>query len=154
MIWLAKFLATGFGLGRSPVAPGTVGSLLGMGYWWLLIRSGNPWVYWLIFAAGVILAVWVSGEVAQAMQKQDPPCVVIDEIAALPLALAGLDPVWWQVALGFVWFRVFDVWKPSPVREAQSFSGGVGIVLDDVLAALYACGITHLIVWALTWIRR
>ncbi len=142
-----RFLATGFGVGSMPSAPGLAGSIVGLGYWWLLWWSRDPLIYWGVFIAVVLLAVWVAGEAAMSMGKSDPPSVVIDEIAVMPLALAGLGGTWWHVALAFVWFRVFDVWKPPPVRQAQDFAGGVGIVLDDVLAALYACGITHATVW-------
>jgi len=84
----------------------------------------------------------------------NPPQVVIDEIVAMPLVLAGVGLVWWKVALGFVWFRVFDIWKPPPVRQAQVFSGGVGIVLDDLLAAAYACLTTHAVIWLLGHVRH
>ncbi len=96
---LIKFIASGFGVGYAPVAPGTVGSLLGVGYWWLLTR-GNVWVYWLVFAAGVVFAVWCAGEAAEALRRPDPPCVVIDEIAAMPLALAGLGVQPWKIVVG------------------------------------------------------
>jgi phosphatidylglycerophosphatase A len=151
---LIKFLATGFGSGLVPVAPGLVGSLVGLGYWWLLIRSAHVWVYWLAFVAGVALAVWIAGAASELLRDPDPPSVVIDEIVVVPLALAGLHPVWWHIALGFVLFRFFDVLKPPPVRQAENFSGGVGIVLDDVIAALYACAGTHAIIWAVGAIRR
>ncbi len=144
---LIKFLAAGFGAGWFPVAPGTVGSLVGVGYWWLLCRC-NPWAHWLIFAAGVLFAIWCAGEAAEILRRPDPSSVVIDEIAAMPLALAGLAMRPWEILLGFVCFRVFDVWKPPPVRQAEDFSGGLGIVLDDLLAALYACGAAHAIIWA------
>ncbi len=143
---LIQFLASGFGAGFVPLAPGTAGSLVGVGYWWLLTRGG-AWVYWLVFAVVVLVAVWLSGAAAEIQRRPDPPSVVIDEICAVPLALAGIGHEWWHVALGFVWFRVFDVWKPPPVREAQAFDGGVGIVLDDLLAAGYACVTTHGVLW-------
>jgi phosphatidylglycerophosphatase A len=140
---LAKFIATGFGIGYVPLAPGTAGSLLGVGYWLLL----SGWFYWPVTILVVLLAVWLSGIASEIHREADPSCVVIDEICAVPIALAGIGHVWWHVALGFVWFRVFDVWKPPPVRQAQAFAGGVGIVLDDVLAAGYACGTTHVVLW-------
>jgi phosphatidylglycerophosphatase A len=143
---LIKFFATGFGVGQLPVAPGTAGSLVGVGYAWLLMRE-PVWFHWAIFAVVVVFAVWCSGEAAESLRRPDPPSVVIDEICAMPLALAGLEPVWWKLAIGFVWFRLFDVWKPPPVRQAQAFSGGIGIVLDDLLAAAYACATTHAVVW-------
>lgn len=143
---LIKFFATGFGAGNFPVAPGTAGSLVGVGYWWLLTRA-NAWVYWPATVIVVLMAFWCSGIAAELLRKPDPPSVVIDEICAMPIVLAGIDHVWWHVALGFVWFRVFDVWKPPPVRQAQAFSGGLGIVLDDLLAAAYACATTHGVIW-------
>lgn len=151
---LVKFLATGFGVGNMPVGPGLAGSLVGLGYWWLLVRSGHVWVYWVAFVVGVVLAVWIAGEAAELLRDPDPASVVIDEIVVVPLALAGLAPVWWHIAIGFVLFRLFDVWKPPPVRQAENFSGGVGIVLDDVVAALYACAGTHAIVWAVSLWER
>jgi phosphatidylglycerophosphatase A len=150
---LVKFLATGFGAGNLPVAPGTAGSMVGVGYWWLLSRTG-PWVEWPVVVLVLLLAVWCSGEAAVLFRKPDPSCVVIDEIVVMPLALAGLGFVWWKIALGFVWFRIFDIWKPPPVRQAQMFTGGLGIVLDDVLAALYACGTTHLVLWLVQRVSR
>jgi phosphatidylglycerophosphatase A len=144
---LVKWIASGFGAGLVPVAPGTAGSLLGVGYWWLLTRA-SPWAYWLVFAAGVVFAVWCAGEAAELLRKPDPPCVVIDEIAVMPLVLAGVGMHPWQIVVGFLWFRLFDIWKPTPVRQAQAFSGGLGIVLDDLLAACYACGATHAVIWA------
>lgn len=137
-----------------PVAPGLAGSFVGLVYWWLLVRSGHVWVYWVAFVVGLALAVWIAGEAAELLRDPDPQSVVIDEIVVMPLALAGLAPVWWHVALGFVLFRVFDVLKPPPVRQAENFSGGVGIVLDDVIAALYACAGTHAIIWAAGVIRH
>ena len=144
---LIKFMASGLGVGYFPVAPGTVGSLLGVGYWWSLTLL-LPWAHWLVFVVGVLFAVWCAGEAAEILRRPDPSCVVIDEIAVMPLALAGLAMRPWPILIGFACFRLFDIWKPPPVRQAQDFSGGVGIVLDDLIAALYACGATHLILWA------
>lgn len=152
---LIHFLATGLGVGLSPYAPGTTGSLLGLAYWWLLLQAQSAWVYGLVLVAGVAFSVWCAGEAAQAMRKSDPPSVVIDEIAAVPLALAGLgvQPLW-PVIAAFVLFRLFDALKPAPVRQAQNFTGGLGIVLDDLVAAAYACGVTHGLVWLVGWLRR
>lgn len=151
---VVKFLATGFGVGLVPVGPGTAGSVLGLGYWWLLVQARHDWVYWLALVAGLLFAVWCAGEAADAMRRPDPPSVVIDEIAAVPLALAGLGTDLWKIAVAFVLFRIFDVVKPTPAREAQAFSGGVGIVLDDVIAALYACAAAHALVWGIHFIKH
>jgi phosphatidylglycerophosphatase A len=151
---IVKLVATGFGAGRLPFAPGLAGSVVGVGYWCLLARAGNAWVYWTIFLAGILFAVWCAGEAAELLRKPDPPSVVIDEIVAVPLAFAGLGAVWWKLAVAFVLFRVFDVWKPWPARQSQAFSGGVGIVVDDLVAAGYACAGAHGATWVAALLSR
>lgn len=141
-------------MGRIPVGPGTAGSLVGLAYWWLLVHTRYAWVYGLALGLGLVFAVWCAGEAADFLRKPDPPSVVIDEIAVVPLALAGLGTDLWKIAVAFVLFRVFDIVKPSPAREAQAFSGGLGIVLDDVIAAVYACAATHALVWGIHFIKR
>lgn len=150
---LVKILATGFGAGLVPTAPGTAGSVVGVVLWWGLNHL-TPWAYWLVTVLVVALAVWSAGAAAELYRKQDPPCVVIDEICAMPIVLAGIGQHWWHVVIGFVWFRLFDVWKPPPVRQAQVFSGGIGIVLDDLLAAGYACATTHGVIWLIAKMTR
>lgn len=134
---LIKFLATGFGVGYLPKAPGTAGSVLGIGLWWLV--KEQPVVYAVIAVA----AVWVAGAAARSFQQADPGCVVIDEIVGMPLVLVGLMPAGWQIVAGFVLFRVFDIWKPFPIRQSQRLPGGWGIVVDDLLAGLAACVVLH-----------
>jgi phosphatidylglycerophosphatase A len=151
---LIKFLATGFGAGYLPAAPGTAGSLVGVAFWWGLNQTHNPWLRGLLLVLAVVLAVWCAGEASEIMRHPDPPSVVIDEIVAMPVALFGLGARWWHIVVGFAMFRLFDVWKPSPVREAQNFTGGIGIVLDDLLAAVYACTATHGVVWLVSWMKH
>lgn len=149
---LAMLIALGFGIGKIPLAPGTAGSVAGVAYWWSLGLFGN-WIFSsLAFAGGVIIAVTCAGRTAALMHKKDPPCIVVDEIVAIPLALAGAQHTWWQPAIGFALFRLFDIWKPPPVRQAQAVAGGWGIVLDDLLAAVYACAGMHAITWLVMWI--
>jgi phosphatidylglycerophosphatase A len=150
---LIKAMATGFGAGCVPLAPGAAGSVVGLAYWWLLTTHVAAVWQWLIVAAVLSLAVWCSDEAARLYRHPDPPRVVIDEIAAVPLALGGIGPQVWKVAVVFVLFRVFDVVKPPPARQAQHFRGGLGIVLDDVVAALYACAAGHLVVAGVDWLR-
>ncbi len=114
-----------------------------MVYAWLLGRAPTWGVAALLFLSGMGVAIWSSGVAAKAMRKKDPRCVVIDELAAVPLALAGLGPVSWKWAAAFVVFRVLDVWKPFPLRRWERWEGGWGIVADDLGAALGACGIVH-----------
>ena len=134
---LIKFIATGFGVGYLPKAPGTFGSVLGAGLWWLMTGM-SPGKYWLYEGVAAVLAIYFAGRAAGVMGEDDPPCVVIDEIVALPIVLAGISLIWWQVALGFALFRLFDIWKPFPIRQSQKLPGGLGIVVDDSLAAAYA----------------
>ena len=143
---LIKFLATGFGVGYCPQAPGTVGSLVGVGYWWVLAH-GNGYVYWTTTLAGLAWAVLISGGAAKLFGEPDPSKVVIDEIAVMPVALAGLTEFGWPVVVGFLLFRLFDVWKPGPIREVQHLPGGWGIVADDLLAALTTLTLTAGTMW-------
>lgn len=151
---LIKFLATGFGVGYLPVAPGTAGSVVGLGFWWAVNQESHLWLRAVLWVLAIGFAVWCAGQASDILHHPDPPSVVIDEIVAMPLALLGLETKLWQVAVGFAMFRLFDIWKPSPVRDAQDFSGGIGIVLDDLLAAAYACVATHGVVWLLNWVRH
>ena len=151
---LIKFLAMGFGAGCLPAAPGLAGSVVGVGFWWGLNQVQNPWLRVLLLVLAIGFAVWCAGEASEIMHHPDPPSVVIDEIVAMPLVFIGLGARWWHIVVGFMMFRVFDLWKPSPVRESEDFSGGVGIVLDDLLAAAYACVATHGVVWLVSWMRH
>jgi phosphatidylglycerophosphatase A len=131
-------LAFGFGTGLAPKAPGTVGSLLGVALaWWMLPLSLE-----IRLAAGVALllaGVWICGESARRIGVHDHPGIVWDEIAAMYLVLQVATPQIWAWALGFGLFRLFDIWKPWPIRDLDHrLGGGLGIMLDDVVAALYA----------------
>lgn len=130
------WLATGFGAGHLPKAPGLFGSLLGLLWWWVVgDRIG-------LALAGIALAVIVCSMAARHVNHPDPPQVVLDEIAAVPVALWGM-PDLWSGCMAFVLFRLLDVWKPVPIRLLQRLPGGWGIVADDVAAAVLAALITH-----------
>lgn len=132
-------LATWFGVGLIPVAAGTWGSLAALPLAWAIrVFWGVPG---LAIAAIVVFGLgwWAAGAVAKTSGVRDPGAVVIDEVAGqwLVLLAAPLDPLAW--ALAFLLFRIFDIWKPWPVRWVdQHVEGGFGIMLDDVLAAGYA----------------
>ncbi|MGY4877507.1 phosphatidylglycerophosphatase A [Vreelandella aquamarina] len=130
------WLATGLGTGLSPLAPGTVGSLLGVPLaWWLLGRS-RP-VAWLIVVSLILLAVPLCQVVSTQLGGSDHGSIVADEIVAFPLVVLGLSAARspWVMALAFVIYRFFDALKPPPVHLAELVSGGFGIVLDDAIAA-------------------
>jgi len=131
-----KAVATCFGVGCLPAAPGTFGSAVGVLFSWLLQR--DP-VVSLIGLAGVIgLGFWSAGPTARQMGKGDPSCVVIDEVAGMMLALVLLPLRWPVVLAGFLLFRLLDITKPWLIRKAERFPGSAGIMLDDLLAGLAA----------------
>ena len=131
------WLAFGFGTGLAPFAPGTWGSLPGIALWWLLpkdllLQSG---VVVVLFLAGI----WLCGESSRRLGVHDHGGIVWDEIVGMYLTLMVIPPEPLWVALAFLAFRLFDIWKPWPIRDLDhSLQGGLGIMLDDVVAALYA----------------
>ena len=134
----ARVLATWFGCGLFPWGPGTAGSLGA-------ILVAAPFLFhapiYFGFAALVLFpaAVWSSGATARQLGREDPQIVVIDEVVGQWIALAGATRLNGRaLLLGFVLFRLFDIWKPWPVRRLEHFPGGWGIVLDDCMAGFYA----------------
>lgn len=138
--WLAMVVATWFGAGLSPKAPGTVGSLASLILWAPLIHWETTWWVRLlatlaVFAVGTL----ASNAIVKAKGAEDPQIVVVDEVAGMGVALLLAGHGWISLAIGFVLFRIFDIWKPWPVRWAdRTVKGGFGVMLDDVLAGLYA----------------
>lgn len=135
-----KFLftvAVGFGLGYGPVAPGTWGSLIPLVFF--LIWGGNsPW-FWLIAGIFILLSVPAANLAARKLQAKDPRKIVVDEVAGQFLTLLFLPFTGWIIMVaGFLAFRFFDIVKPPPARRAESLPAGWGIVLDDVVAGIYA----------------
>ena len=138
-----NLIALGFGSGLSPVAPGTAGSLLGWATYLVLVRLLPSQAWGLVLLASFVLGVWVCGRAARALQTDDPSPVVWDEIVAIWLVLWMLQPAphtpaaWWMQVLGFVLFRLFDAVKRGPVGWAdRHVKGGLGIMVDDLIAAL------------------
>jgi phosphatidylglycerophosphatase A len=141
-----------FGVGRAPVVPGTFGTLAALPPAVLLAHWLPPWGFALATLVLAALAVWTSGAAARAMGPKDPRPVVIDEAAGFFVTLLFLrgGPV--TVLLGFVLFRLMDIVKPPPARQAEGLPGGWGIVVDDLIAGAYAnCALRILI--ALSMLR-
>jgi phosphatidylglycerophosphatase A len=131
-------LALGFGSGLAPVAPGTFGSVVGL----LLGLAALQLGWWTAFAATVVVTlagVWICGESARRLGVHDHPAIVWDEVAGMMIVLLAAPASGWGIALAFGLFRLFDVWKPWPIRQIDhGMRGGLGIMLDDVMAALMA----------------
>ena len=138
---LILLFATGFGSGRLPKAPGTWGSLVGVGAW-LWMRDLAPGGYAAVVAALFLLGVGAAGATEKLLDRPDPGLVVIDEIVGQLVALWGAPHHPVAALAGFLLFRLFDIWKPFPVGWADShFHGGIGIMLDDVLAGCWAAAL-------------
>ncbi len=136
---LVKLVSTGFGLGWFPVAPGTLGTLIGVPLaWWLLGQSVGRQIFIMILllAGAVPLCHWAS----LWMGGGDASQVVADEYLAFPIAVIGLSKARgpWVMGIAFLLFRVFDVTKLPPIGQIEAIGGGLGIVCDDVMAAAYA----------------
>ncbi len=149
----AALLATGFGSGLSPIAPGTAGSLLGLLLAWLLashVPILGSWLGLLMSGLAVgLIGVAVSGPVCRALDSEDPGCIVIDEIAGQLWAAAGAvlvpgAPVWAWIA-AFVLFRIFDIIKPLGIARLQKLPGGWGVVADDLGGGLAAALVLALV---------
>ncbi|HSD69244.1 MAG TPA: phosphatidylglycerophosphatase A [Woeseiaceae bacterium] len=136
-----NFFAFGFGSGLVPVAPGTAGSVLGVALAWFSLPLAPEWrigIGLVLFVSGI----WLCGASARRMGVHDHPGIVWDEIAAMYLVLLTVPPGIALWALAFGLFRLFDVWKPWPIRDLDHrLSGGAGIMLDDLAAAFYAASI-------------
>lgn len=143
----AAWIATWFGCGYSPWAPGTCGSLGALVPAILLARAGwRPVWFAALAVAALPAAVWSAGRFAKAAGKKDPQQVVVDEVVGQWIALAGAASLarWTVWLAAFALFRLMDIWKPAPVRQLEALPGGYGIVADDVMAGLYAA----LVLWA------
>jgi phosphatidylglycerophosphatase A len=162
-LWIAQ----GFGIGRVPFAPGTFGSFLGLLWFALLLLTGHLWSFVLGAFIGFLASVWLCGRAEITLKQKDPGSVVLDEITAIPACFISLIAFsfWksnafpalqdyfsgyrWIATLGVVGlFRLFDIWKPWPVRQSQSLPGGWGVTVDDFLAAFYvACILLVIVLW-------
>ena len=135
------FIACGFGVGASPWMPGTLGTLLGVGLYKLLVCLPLP-LYALATILLILIGIPLCAKVNRDFGTHDHPAAVWDEIATFPLVMLGLPNTLFYLVLGFALFRLFDIWKPGPIGWVdRHVHGGVGVMLDDVLAALFAWGV-------------
>jgi len=135
------FLAFGFGSGLAPKAPGTFGTLIAMPIWYLLAQCQWP-VYLAVTLAIIAVGPWICGRTADDLGVHDHSGIVWDEIAGYLITMIAAPSGWQWVVIGFVLFRFFDILKPWPIGWVdRRVHGGLGIMLDDVLAALYAWAI-------------
>jgi len=142
-------IATGFGAGYLPKAPGTWGSLLALPLHFFLSKLA-PTHYALALGGIFFLGVITAGQAEKILDRKDPGVIVIDEVIGMLITLIGApdNPLIWL--LGFGIFRFFDIFKPYPIRIIdQRINGGMGIVLDDVLAGIYSCIVLQIFCYAI-----
>lgn len=143
---LITFLATGFGSGLSPIAPGTAGTLVGVLICLPFIPL--PWIARLLFVIALLaLSIYVAGQAEKIYETKDDQRIVIDEIIGLQITMLPVAINVLSLCAGFVLFRIFDIWKPFPVRNLQGFPGGWGVVVDDVAAGIYAATLMWLLMF-------
>ena len=145
MKYFFLFLATGFGVGYSPVAPGTLGTLVAIPIYYFLSEIPSP-LYEITLIGFFFLSVWISQNAEIFFGKKDDQKIVIDEIIGFLITMLWVPQTLLFVIIGFFLFRFFDILKPFPIRRLEKgFKGGFGVVLDDVAAGVYANILLHLI---------
>ena len=169
--YIALALAT-CGVGYLPIAPGTLGALVGVGLY-LTIWSGidklrtsralatsltTVYVFTplmtcmlLVILLVTLIGIWAASRTEKVQQKKDPSIVVIDEVAGQMIALLSGPfwvQTWWSIISAFILFRLFDIWKPYPVRRLESLESGLGIMADDLVAGVYALIVNSVLISA------
>ncbi|HYW74348.1 MAG TPA: phosphatidylglycerophosphatase A [Pyrinomonadaceae bacterium] len=169
--YLALAIAT-VGVGYFPIAPGTLGALVGAGLFFTLAEfvqrgleayarghlAGAPYIFSSHFAFMLVacfivtmIGVWAATRAERLMHKKDPSAVVIDEVAGQMIALLSGPfwiQTWWGPITAFILFRAFDIWKPYPIRRLEALESGLGIMADDVLAGIYALIVNSVVMTA------
>lgn len=144
------WIATALGAGLLPKAPGTAGSLVALLPWWFLLRDLPIGWYVAVLAVGFALGVWTCGIAGKRIGVHDHGALVWDEVIGMWITLLAAPAQWWWMPAGFALFRLFDIWKPWPVRLAdRRVRGGLGVMLDDVVAGVYALIVLQIIALAL-----
>ena len=134
---LALLIATSGYIGFAPAAPGTVGSAAGVVLFYLVRAAATPWLEAAVIAVLFAAGVWAASSAEQQLGGTDPGPVVIDEVVGMLITLVWLPVTPLGALLGFLIFRVLDVVKPWPSRQFESLHGGLGIMADDAMAAVY-----------------
>jgi phosphatidylglycerophosphatase A len=145
MNYFISLLATGFGVGYSPVAPGTLGTLIAIPVYYFLSAIPSP-IYGITLIGFFFLSVWISENAEIFFGKKDDQRIVIDEMMGFLITMLWVPKTILFVTIGFFLFRLFDILKPFPIRRLEKrLKGGYGVVLDDVMAGVYANIILHLV---------
>jgi phosphatidylglycerophosphatase A len=152
---VAYLIATGAGAGFAPVAPGTLGAIEALAIFIATstLLAANPCAHlWLLLALNVVIfavGVWAANRACRICKLEDPSQVVIDEVSGQMIALTplALAPSVAGVIIAFVLFRLFDIFKPYPIRKLERLRAGWGVMADDGLAGIYAAALVGLALW-------
>jgi phosphatidylglycerophosphatase A len=129
-------IATFFGIGKIPGAPGTWASLAAAPCFYLLID--RPVLHAAVLVGVYFLGVYSSGQLEKQMREKDPSCAVIDEVLGMGVAMILIPKDWPFIVSAILLFRLFDIWKPYPIQRLEKLPGGWGIMTDDLMAGIYA----------------
>ncbi|MBX7151507.1 phosphatidylglycerophosphatase A [bacterium] len=149
MMFFSKLIATGFGVGYFPKAPGTVGSLLAVFLYYIFFPNEPSVlihaVFFIILALFFSLGVWTATRV-ETIYGHDPSCVVIDEIVGMGLTLFLIPKSWIWILIGLILFRLMDITKWLGADHMQQLKGGWGVMMDDVVAGFWSCIMLHTLI--------
>ncbi len=137
MNYLILFFATGFGVGFSPIVPGTMGTLVAIPIYYFLSSILFSPIYELTLFAFFFFSIWIAGRAEIYWEKKDDRRIVIDEIMGFLVTMLWIPKTPFFIVAGFILFRLFDILKPFPIRRLERVKSGFGVVLDDVLAGVY-----------------
>ena len=141
------FLAFGLGSGASPYAPGTVGTAMAIPFY-LLLRNFSLFTYCVILFLAIIVGFYLCEIATNAVKVHDHPGIVWDEFVGYWLTMIAAPPGFIWIIVGFILFRIFDIWKPWPIHWVnQHVRNGIGIVLDDLMAGVLAWVVMRLLIW-------
>jgi phosphatidylglycerophosphatase A len=143
----AVFIATFGYIGYAPFAPGTFGSLAGLALFFALRATGQVWIEPVVIVALFAIGSWAGNVAERYFGGIDPGPVVIDEVLGMLVTLLFVPVAWVGALFGFLLFRVLDVIKPWPARRMESLHGGIGVMADDAMAAVYG----NIIMWLAVW---
>ena len=142
-------------LGYTRTAPGTIASVAGLVWYTVIFVPLGPLAYILVLCLSIYIAIEICDEAERRLLKRDPSEIVLDEFVAVPLCFLGLDlavnpnRTWILMLLGFCLYRLLDILKPLAIGRLERLPGGLGIVVDDLVAAAATCALLHLFAWKL-----
>jgi phosphatidylglycerophosphatase A len=143
------FIAFGFGSGALPYAPGTWGTLMAIPFY-LAIQTLPIVIYLIITLLVILSSIWLCNKISQEIKVHDHPGMCLDEIVGFLVTMTAAPTSIYWIMTGFLLFRLFDIWKPQPIRCIdEKVGGGLGIILDDVVAGIFACIVLHIVAWIL-----